>query len=143
MKPNPTSKRLSPKQIQFFRVLFTSDCTFAEALNRCNIRMRLLDRWLTEPRFLTELRRRLNMCKLQAQVDTASAMSQATQILIERLYSSSERVGYQSGRDLLHASQWIQKSTDTITRNSVEQKTGARLPSDPLEKYIKKLETNS
>ena len=70
-------KRLSQKQIAFFKNVFLAGRTVNESLNDLNIRLSTFDRWLTKPLFLQRLQQHINHFYFETRMELARSAPQA------------------------------------------------------------------
>ena len=73
----PKRKRLSTKQIGFFKNVFLAGLTVNESLNNLNIRLSTFDRWLTKPLFLERLQMHINHYYFETRMELARSAPQA------------------------------------------------------------------
>jgi hypothetical protein len=75
--PNPPRKRLSSKQIAFFRNVFCANRPVSETLTELRIRLSTFDRWLTKPLFRERLARHIDHYYFEARTELARNAPQA------------------------------------------------------------------
>jgi hypothetical protein len=75
--PKPKRKRLSTKQIAFFRSVFFFGLPMNESLRDLNIRLTTFDRWLIKPLFLRRLQMHINHYHFETRMELARNAPQA------------------------------------------------------------------
>ena len=76
-KTAPKRKRLSSKQIAFFKEVFIARFPVSDAISNLNIRLTTFDRWLTKPIFLERLQLHINHFYHEARLELARTTPRA------------------------------------------------------------------
>ncbi len=82
----PKRRRLSKKQVEFFRCVFVDQQSVSNSIGQCKIRQRTFNRWLTDPTFLREIAMNIYHATIQARLEVARSVPLAVCTLSDISY---------------------------------------------------------